>query len=224
MRLYQTVTGPINLDVDSLNAVVNEAIAPAISISYPHTNTLPHWYYGTLKYYIRKKNYFYRRYKKKGSQHSYSTFFYCCKLVKWTIKSNKLVFLKSTEDNLKYQHKKFWNYIFNLGRTVIKKKLSRYMPWGERRYSSYSYLTSALDGGERSASRPSRALPPGETTPSTHWIGGWVGPRAGLDAGARRKILCPCRGSNADRPACSQTLYCLRIVIVLPNFRLVVVS
>jgi hypothetical protein len=26
--------------------------------------------------------------------------------------------------------------------------------WGERRYSSYSYLTSALDGGEWSASRP----------------------------------------------------------------------
>jgi hypothetical protein len=37
--------------------------------------------------------------------------------------------------------------------------------------------------------------------------GGWVGPRAGLDAGARRKILCPCRGSNPDRPARSQTLY-----------------
>jgi hypothetical protein len=36
-----------------------------------------------------------------------------------------------------------------------------------------------------------------------------VGPRAGLDAGARRKILCPCRGSNPDRPARSQTLYCL---------------
>jgi hypothetical protein len=38
---------------------------------------------------------------------------------------------------------------------------------------------------------------------------GWVGPRAGLDAGARRKILCPCRGSNPNRLARSQTLYCL---------------
>jgi hypothetical protein len=50
----------------------------------------------------------------------------------------------------------------------VKLKLSRFMPWrhmgggGERRYSSYSYLTSALDGGEWSASRPGRALPPGK--------------------------------------------------------------
>jgi hypothetical protein len=70
---------------------------------------------------------------------------------------------------------------------------------GGRRYSSYSFLTSALDGGEWSASRPGRVLPPGKRTPGTHWIGGWVGPRAGLDAGARRKI-CLCRGSNLDRP------------------------
>jgi hypothetical protein len=31
---------------------------------------------------------------------------------------------------------------------------------GEREYSSYSFTTSALDGGEWSASRPGRALPP----------------------------------------------------------------
>jgi hypothetical protein len=34
--------------------------------------------------------------------------------------------------------------------------------WGERRYSSYSFSTSALDGDEWSASRPGRALPPGK--------------------------------------------------------------
>jgi hypothetical protein len=44
------------------------------------------------------------------------------------------------------------------------------------------------------------ALYPRERTPGTHWIGGWVGLRAGLDAGARRKILCLCRGSNLDYP------------------------
>jgi hypothetical protein len=37
--------------------------------------------------------------------------------------------------------------------------------WGERRYTSYSFSTSALDGGEWSASRPGRALPPGKGPP-----------------------------------------------------------
>jgi hypothetical protein len=35
---------------------------------------------------------------------------------------------------------------------------------GERRYSSYSFLTSAPEGGEWSASRPGRALPPGKVS------------------------------------------------------------
>jgi hypothetical protein len=51
----------------------------------------------------------------------------------------------------------------------------------ERRYSSYSFLTSALDGGDWSASRLGRALPPGKGSPGTHWTGGWVGPRADLE-------------------------------------------
>jgi hypothetical protein len=48
---------------------------------------------------------------------------------------------------------------------------------------------------------------PAERTPGTHCTGGWVGPRAGLDAEARGKILCHCRGSNPGRAVRSQTLY-----------------
>jgi hypothetical protein len=50
---------------------------------------------------------------------------------------------------------------------------------------------------------------PGERTPGTHWTGGWVVPRAGLDAETRRKILGLCRGSNPGRPVGSQSPYWL---------------
>jgi len=52
-------------------------------------------------------------------------------------------------------------------------------------YNCTQSLTSAGDGGEWSASRPSRFTPIGRA-PGTHWTGGWVGPRAGLDAVVRR--------------------------------------
>jgi hypothetical protein len=45
----------------------------------------------------------------------------------------------------------------------------------------HAFLTSALDGGDWSASRPGRFAPT-ERAPGTHWIGGCVGPRAVLDA------------------------------------------
>jgi hypothetical protein len=83
--------------------------------------------------------------------------------------------------------------------------------WRERRCSSYSFLTSALDGSEWSASRPGRALPRGKD-PCTHWTGGWVGPRAGLDTEVRGKIPLSLPGiepRTPGRPVCSQTLYCL---------------
>jgi hypothetical protein len=60
----------------------------------------------------------------------------------------------------------------------------------------HAFLTSALDGGEWSASRPGR-FTHREGTPGTHWIGGWVGPRAVLDAVVKRKISSPCRESNS---------------------------
>jgi hypothetical protein len=52
--------------------------------------------------------------------------------------------------------------------------------WGSGGIAPLIFLTSALDGGEWSASRTGR-FTPRERAPDTHWIGGWVGPRAGLD-------------------------------------------
>jgi hypothetical protein len=49
-------------------------------------------------------------------------------------------------------------------------------------------LTSALVGGEWSASRPGR-FTPRERAQCSHWIGGWVDPRARLDNAERRKFL-----------------------------------
>jgi hypothetical protein len=51
-----------------------------------------------------------------------------------------------------------------------------------------STLTLALVGGERLVSRPCRFIPE-ERAPGTHWIGGWVGPRAGLDVVEKRIFL-----------------------------------
>jgi hypothetical protein len=50
------------------------------------------------------------------------------------------------------------------------------------------FLTSALAGGEWSASRPGR-FTPGGRAPCTHWIGGWVDPRAGLEDIEKRQFL-----------------------------------
>jgi hypothetical protein len=52
------------------------------------------------------------------------------------------------------------------------------------------FLTSALDRGEWSASRPGRVTP-GERAPGTHWMGGWVDPRAGQDDVKRKFLTLP---------------------------------
>jgi hypothetical protein len=50
------------------------------------------------------------------------------------------------------------------------------------------FLTLALDGIEWSASRPGRSTPR-EIATGIHWIGGWVGPRSGVDVVDKRLIL-----------------------------------
>jgi len=44
-----------------------------------------------------------------------------------------------------------------------------------------------LDKGKKSATRAGQIIP-GERTRGNHWIRGWVNPRDGLDAAAKRKI------------------------------------
>jgi hypothetical protein len=78
--------------------------------------------------------------------------------------------------------------------------------WGVAVYI-HVFLTSALVAGEWSPPRPCR-FTPGERAPGTHWIGDWVGPRAGLDDVEKRKFL-TLQGLELrplGRPARSQSL------------------
>jgi hypothetical protein len=69
--------------------------------------------------------------------------------------------------------------------------------------SIHIFLTSVLIGGEWSTSRPGRFIP------GTHWIGGWVNPRAGLYDLEKRKFLTlpVLKLRPLGRPAHSQSLY-----------------
>jgi hypothetical protein len=103
-----------------------------------------------------------------------------------------------------------WNQMSNL--QINKLKQSRYTPWrrlGERRYSSYSFTTSALDRGWVVGIMPRPRFSPGERTPGTHCTGGWVGPRDGLVTEPKGKILLPLPGiepRSPGRPVRNQTL------------------
>jgi hypothetical protein len=70
---------------------------------------------------------------------------------------------------------------------------------GGRRYSSYPFMTSALDG-EWSASRPGRALPPGKGPPVPIVQEAMWAPEPVWTQRLGEKSSCLCRRSNLDRP------------------------
>jgi hypothetical protein len=83
--------------------------------------------------------------------------------------------------------------------------------YGEVDVCSHIFLTSAVVGGEGSASRPGR-FTPAERAPCSQWIGGWIGPRASLDDGEKSKFLTlpGLELRHLCRPARSQSLLRLR--------------
>jgi hypothetical protein len=71
------------------------------------------------------------------------------------------------------------------------------------------FLTSALDGGERSASRP------GRFTPGTHCVGAWMGPEPVWTLSNREKFLFVARNRTlAIQPV---THHCTEWTIPAPN-------
>jgi hypothetical protein len=83
--------------------------------------------------------------------------------------------------------------------------------YGEVVVYIHIFLTSALVGGEWSASRSSR-FTPRERAPCAHWIGGWEDPITGLDDMEKRKFftLSGLELRPLSLPARSQSVYRLR--------------
>jgi hypothetical protein len=104
-------------------------------------------------------------------------------------------------DKTSKKNKNIYHEFENLQNTlnIFKKYFFNWVPRREGvlekwRYSCTHSLTSALDVGEWSASRPGCFIPR-ERASGTHWIGGWVDPTV-LDAVVKRKIPSPRRESN----------------------------
>jgi hypothetical protein len=54
---------------------------------------------------------------------------------------------------------------------------------------------------------PSGSFTPEEGAPGTHWVGGCVDPRGGLDAVEKRKVFCTCRESKPHHSVTQPSQY-----------------
>jgi hypothetical protein len=84
---------------------------------------------------------------------------------------------------LKYKKNKVFPVLYLIKHCAMKTS-------GGRGCIDPPFLTSALDGGEWSASRPGR-FTPRERNPCTHWIGVRVDLKAGLDAVKKNSLPLP---------------------------------
>jgi phage anti-repressor protein len=109
----------VDAAVASLNSAVHEAIDRSIPRDSVKGSNFPSWFSRTMRHYILKNNYYYRRFKKNKSDFYYSKFPYYRKLVKITINSDRSRWLKSIDESLKNNPKKLWNYVSNFRKNKL---------------------------------------------------------------------------------------------------------
>jgi hypothetical protein len=117
----------------------------------------------------------------------------------------------------------FYIYFQRIQKSMLKKSLSLCRHWGSVQavrpiggveVNSYSFMATALKGGEGTASRPGRFLPPWKIRYALYRRLG--GPRG--RSGQVRKISPPPGFDPLNRPARSQSLYRLRYPANLMTF------
>jgi hypothetical protein len=124
-----------------------------------------------------------------------------CSVCKHQTTINVMIKKDSFYETVTLPHRKSWPMEWD--RRSWKLKLSRYTPrWrlGREEVQLLLFLNLGTRRGWVVSITPRPRFTPGQRAPGIHCTGGWVGPRAGLDAEARGKILWVCRGSNPGRP------------------------
>jgi hypothetical protein len=106
--VYRTTT--VDSAVDSLTAAVQDTMEQTIPRGIIKSKwKFSHWYSSSMSYYIRNKKIFSQTLRKTYCLNQNCSFYR--KLVKATIKSDRLRRLKSIDGNLKSQPKQFWKYV-----------------------------------------------------------------------------------------------------------------
>ena len=105
-----------NVTVDSvlyrLVVAAAQAIETAVRAVYIKKGELPLWCLEYFKCYVKRKNYFYRHSKQYRSSYCHDRCSSYRKLVRATMKCDKLIWLKSIDYYLKTNPVHFWKYVF----------------------------------------------------------------------------------------------------------------
>ena len=87
---------------------VTQAIIKAVPTMSIKKSKFPVWFSENLKYYIKKRNSFFRCFKNCRFKYYYDKFFSYCRLIEATIKCDIFKWLKSIDSNLKTNLVHFW--------------------------------------------------------------------------------------------------------------------